>query len=87
MFSRSMMRFLSVAVALTVSCAAWAQNYPSKPLRIVVPFGAGGVADLTVRTVAQKMSEGLGQSVVIDNRPGAGGIVAAEMVAKAEPDG
>lgn len=64
-----------------------AQNYPIKPLRIVVPFGAGGVADLTVRTVAQKMSEGLGQSVVIDNRPGAGGVVAAEMVAKSEPDG
>ena len=64
-----------------------AQSYPTKPLRIVVPFGAGGVADLTARTVAQKMSEGLGQSVVIDNRPGAGGIVAAEMVAKSEPDG
>jgi tripartite-type tricarboxylate transporter receptor subunit TctC len=67
--------------------AAHAQTYPYKPLRIVVPFGAGGVADLTARTVAQKMSEGLGQSVVIDNRPGAGGIVAAEMVAKSEPDG
>ena len=66
---------------------ASAQSFPSKPLRIVVPFGAGGVADLTARTVAQKMSESLGQSVVIDNRPGAGGIVAAEMVAKAEPDG
>jgi tripartite-type tricarboxylate transporter receptor subunit TctC len=52
-----------------------------------VPFGAGGVADLTVRTVAQKMGEGLGQPIVIDNKPGAGGIVAAETVAKAEPDG
>lgn len=67
--------------------SAWAQAYPNKPLRIVVPFGAGGVADLTARTVAQKMSEGLGQSVVIDNRPGAGGIVAAEIVAKSDPDG
>ena len=77
------------AASLLASCAlsAQAQSFPAKPLRIVVPFGAGGVADLTARTVAQKMSEGLGQSVVIDNRPGAGGIVAAEMVAKAEPDG
>ena len=77
------------ALSLLMGCmlSALAQTYPTKPLRIVVPFGAGGVADLTARTVAQKMSEGLGQSVVIDNRPGAGGIVAAEMVAKSEPDG
>ncbi len=77
----------SVALSLCTFSFAQAQNYPTKPLRIVVPFGAGGVADLTARTVAQKMSEGLGQSVVIDNRPGAGGIVAAEMVAKSESDG
>lgn len=64
-----------------------AQNFPSKPIRIVVPFGAGGVADLTVRAVGQKLSENLGQAVVIDNRPGAGGVVAGELVAKAEPDG
>ena len=81
-------RSLLLAATLSfVASMAHAQNYPSKSLRIVVPFGAGGVADLTARTVAQKMSEGLGQAVVIENRPGAGGIVAAETVAKAEPDG
>ena len=72
--------------ALAVANVA-AQNYPAKPIRIVVPFGAGGVADLTARTVAQKMSESLGQPVIIDNKPGAGGVVAGEAVAKADSDG
>jgi tripartite-type tricarboxylate transporter receptor subunit TctC len=83
-------RTLIQAAALSTlpSAQVWAQaNFPSKPLKIVVPFGAGGVADLTARAVAQKLSENLGQSVIIDNRPSAGGIVAGEIVAKAEPDG
>jgi tripartite-type tricarboxylate transporter receptor subunit TctC len=63
-----------------------AQAFPSKPIRIVVPFGAGGIADLTARVVAQKLGEGLRQSVIVDNKPGAGGIVAGEAVAKAIPD-
>ena len=67
--------------------AAWAQDYPAKPIRLVVPFGAGGVADLTARIVAQKLGESLGQSVVVDNKPGAGGVVAGDAVAKAAPDG
>ncbi len=66
---------------------AAAQTFPNKAIKIVVPFGAGGVADLTARTVAQKLSESLGQAVVIDNKPGAGGVVAGDAVAKAEPDG
>ncbi|MDE2418343.1 MAG: tripartite tricarboxylate transporter substrate binding protein [Burkholderiales bacterium] len=70
-----------------IAAPVGAQPFPSKPIRIVVPFGAGGVADLTARTVAQKMSESLGQSVVIENKPGAGGVAAGDTVAKAEPDG
>ena len=68
---------------------AWAnaQSFPSKPIRIVVPFGAGGIADLTARAVANKLGEGLHQAVIIDNKPGAGGVVAGEAVAKSEPDG
>lgn len=84
--------FVSHGLALGVACglplAAGAQTaYPSKPLRIVVPNGAGGAADLTARAVGQKISEGLGKPVVVDNKPGAGGIVAGVAVAKAAPDG
>jgi tripartite-type tricarboxylate transporter receptor subunit TctC len=77
-----------LAVALLFSAAgAFAQNYPTKPIRVIVGFGPGGVADLTVRVVAQKLSAQLGQQVLVENRPSAGGIVAADAVAKAEPDG
>ena len=79
-------QFLFTLSALAAS-SAFAQSFPSKPLKIVVPFGAGGVADLTARAVAQKLSESLGQAVVIDNKPSAGGIVAGDLVAKAEADG
>ena len=77
-----------VVSILSVLCgAATAQQYPAKPIRFVVPFGPGGVGDITARTVAQKMGEAMGQQIIIDNRPSAGGVVAAEMVARAEPDG
>ena len=78
----------AMAALGTLAVSARAQSsFPTKALRIVVPFGAGGVADLTARTVAAKMSEGLGQAIVIENKPSAGGIVAGDLVAKAEPDG
>lgn len=85
------MRFLTRCAALAAMAllplASQAQAFPSKAVRIVVPFGAGGVADLTARTVAEKMSQSLGQAVVIENKPGAGGIAAGDLVAKADPDG
>ena len=61
--------------------------FPAKPLRLIVPFGPGGVGDISARTVAQKMGAAMGQQMITDNRPGTGGVVAAEMVAHAQPDG
>ncbi|SFU93212.1 Tripartite-type tricarboxylate transporter, receptor component TctC [Pseudoduganella namucuonensis] len=81
------LHYALAAFSLAASMSASAQDYPSKLIKIIVPFGAGGVADLTVRLVAQKMAESMKQPIIVENRPGAGGIVAADSVAKATPDG
>lgn len=80
-------RLLLGAAALAFSLAVSAQDYPVKPIRIVVPFAAGGGTDIMNRLIAQELAKGLGRSVVVENRPGGGTIIGAEAVAKAAPDG
>jgi tripartite-type tricarboxylate transporter receptor subunit TctC len=84
---KKLLAVLCLAPALALAQAAFAQTYPTKPVHIVLPFGPGGVADITTRTIAPKLSESLGQNVIVENMPSAGGIRASETVAHAEPDG
>lgn len=79
---------IALLLAIVSDVPAWAQApYPSRPIRIVVPFGAGGFADITVRLLADKLAQRANAQVVIENRPGAGGIVAATAVTSSAPDG
>src|SRR3954471_24021193 len=75
------------AAAALLCSGAFAAEYPEKPIRIVTPFPAGSVADLVARPIATHLTESWGQPVVVDNRGGAGGTIAAEIVAKSAPDG
>jgi tripartite-type tricarboxylate transporter receptor subunit TctC len=80
---------LAAAVAMTLSCAhaADAQQYPVKPVRLIIAYAAGGGTDTVGRVFAQKLSEGLGRQVIVDNRPGANGNIATEVAVKSQPDG
>ncbi len=80
-------RIVAFAACLVLAFPAFAQTYPSRQIRLVVPFAAGGPADLLGRIIANAMSQDLGQQVYVDNRPGANTIIGAELVAKADPDG
>jgi len=82
-----MNRCALVAAAALVASSALGEVYPSKPIRLIVPFAAGGGNDNVARLVGKRLGETLGQPVVVDNRPGAGGVVGAELAAKAPPDG
>ena len=75
------------AVMLMTAVGAYAQTYPSKPIRIIVPFGAGGPADIYARYLGQQMQQPLGQPFVVENRPGAGSIIGTDLAAKSAPDG
>ncbi|MGH8666271.1 MAG: Bug family tripartite tricarboxylate transporter substrate binding protein, partial [Burkholderiales bacterium] len=78
---------LIAATALLPAAAAQAQKYPERPIRLIVPFSPGGTSDLLGRVVGQGLAEGLGTTVVVDNRGGAGGTLGAALGAKAPPDG
>jgi hypothetical protein len=84
-------RFLGLAAGAaalpTVSRFAWSQTYPSRPVRLIVPFGSAGATDITARLVGQWLSERLGQQFIIENRPGAGGNIGTEAVVRSPPDG
>src|SRR5262245_19262242 len=79
---------LALVLGVTAGFAARAQDpYPSRPIRVVAPFAAGGLVDVLSRAVAEKLRPALGQPVVVDNRPGAGGNIGADVVARADADG
>jgi tripartite-type tricarboxylate transporter receptor subunit TctC len=85
--ARKSAALIAFAVTLLGSPFAYAQSYPAKPIRLLVPFAAGGGTDFFARSVGGKMSEALGQTIVVENRPGASSIIAAEAAAKSAPDG
>ena len=85
--TRLLRLLVGAVLSVAVMGAADAQTYPSRSIRLLVPFPPGGPADILGRLIAQKMSESFGQQVIVDNRPGANTVIAAELAARATPDG
>ena len=81
------MKLRLLVAGLLVASSAFAQDYPNKPIRLIVPYGAGGGSDFVGRLVGQKLTEQMGQSVVVDNRPGAASLLGTELAARVAPDG
>jgi len=86
-FHRVLVHVIGVGVAMAALVSAYAQNYPSRPITIVLPFAPGGAGDLLARIVGAKLEQQLGKPVLIEGKPGAGGVVATNFVAKGTPDG
>src|SRR5688572_7086375 len=89
--SQSLRRFAGLCVAsasVALAAPAWSAEWaPSKPVRMIVGFPPGGATDLVARQIAPKMSQGLGRQVIVENRPGANGVISNELIMRAEPDG
>src|SRR5262245_60276288 len=85
--ARASIFFTAVALPISWSASCLAQDYPTRPVKIVVPFGAGGPADVYSRVLAQHLTEALKQPFVVEDRPGAGSIIGTDAVAKSPPDG
>ena len=87
MFDRRHLIGALAGLSLALPVTAFAQSYPQKPITLIVPYAPGGATDIIGRVVAEEMSNGLGQRMVVENRAGAGGNVGAQAVARATPDG
>ena len=85
--TRQILKCIFAATLVAATGAAFGQAFPSRPITVVVPFPPGGVTDSAVRLIGQKITENTGQQVLVDNRPGAGGLIGADVVRKSRPDG